>query len=246
MIDAKRTSAMPLISCTLTGVDQQTDLSRVASLSANFPEAEFAILFSPERSGQQNRFPTFASILDMLDAGPIRWAIHLCGRAVPDFIEAAISEGAKGSNQDAFRLANHPNVFRVQLNFAFRRAKFTLSALDSAIHSLTIPVITQEHRANAGVSLGLKSPNHQVLFDASGGRGIEATEWLPPIEGKTCGFAGGLGPDTIGRVLPAIQQIASGQPFWIDMESRIRNQNDCLDLDACEKVLNASQGILDS
>lgn len=62
---------MNLISCTLTGVDQQTDLHRIIDLSCRFPQAEFGILFSPERSGRQHRFPTFQSILTMLDAGPI-------------------------------------------------------------------------------------------------------------------------------------------------------------------------------
>ncbi|WP_262298185.1 hypothetical protein [Microvirga sesbaniae] len=232
---------MPLISCTLTGVDQQTDLSQVASLSASFPRAEFAILFSPERSGLQNRFPRLPSILNMLDAGPIRWAIHLCGRAVPEFIEAAISGKAKGLNQDAFRLAVHPNVSRIQLNFAFRRSKFALTDLDSAIHSISIPVITQEHRANAGVSLSIKAPNHQVLFDASGGRGIETSQWSPPVDGKVCGFAGGLGPESLSRALPAIKQVCNGQVFWIDMESRIRDENDWFDLDACGRVLEIAQ-----
>ncbi len=232
---------MPLISCTLTGVDQQADLLRIASLSASFPRAEFAILFSPERSGHQNRFPSLPSILNMLDAGPIRWAIHLCGRAVPEFIAAAIFGNAKGLNQDAFRLVVHPNVSRVQLNFAFRRAKFSLSDLDSAIRFLPVPVITQEHRANAGVSLSIKAPNHQVLFDASGGRGIETSQWTPPLDGKVCGFAGGLGPASLSRALPAIQQVCIGQTFWIDMESRIRDENDWLDLDACERVLEITQ-----
>ncbi|QRM35098.1 hypothetical protein [Microvirga sp. VF16] len=232
---------MNLISCTLTGIDRKTDLARVAQLSTTFPQAEFAILFSPERSGQQNRFPTVQQIHTLLTAGPIKWAIHLCGRAVPDFIRGAVSGEGSGEDQEVFRLATHPAVSRIQLNFAFRRATFSLSELDSAIQSLAIPVITQEHRANEGVSLAIKAPNHQVLFDASGGRGIEAAEWLPPLNGKICGFAGGLGPETLSGALPAIKHACAGQPFWIDMETRIRDRDDWLDLDACERVLEITQ-----
>jgi hypothetical protein len=232
---------MALLSCTLTGVDGQTRIDDLRVLSDTFPHAEFAVLFSPERSGQQHRFPTVQQIQTMLDAGPLRWAIHLCGRAVPDFIRAAVSGNRSGQTQDAFRLATHPSVSRIQLNFAFRRAKFSISELDCAIQSLAIPVITQEHRANEGVSLSIKAPNHQVLFDASGGRGIETSAWLSPLEGKLCGFAGGLGPETLPCALPAIKQACAGQPFWIDMETRIRDENDWLDLDACERVLAFTQ-----
>jgi phosphoribosylanthranilate isomerase len=232
---------MTMICCTLTGVDQNTNPARLEQLAHKFPKAEFGILFSPERSGLQKRFPTFSGIQSMLDAGQLQWAIHLCGRAVPEFIRAAVSQSAEERKCESFRLATHPAVSRIQLNFAFRWAEFSHSELEAAIRSLSIPVITQEHRANAGVSQSIGAPNHQVLFDASGGRGIETTEWLSPIEGKTCGFAGGLGPDTIKTALPAIRTAAAGQPFWIDMESRVRDQNDWFDLDACEKVLNASQ-----
>ena len=237
---------MPLICCTLTGVDSRTDPNDLHRLSERFPHAEFALLFSPERSGHQNRFPTVQQIQSLLAAGPLKFAIHLCGRAVPDFIRAAGSAEKDGQFPDAFRLATHPAVSRIQLNFAFRRAKFSLSELDFAIRSLRIPVITQEHRANDGVSIAVKAPNHQVLFDASGGRGIEAPEWLPPIEGKTCGFAGGLGPGTIPTALPAIQQVCADKPFWIDMESRIRDQDDWFDIHACEKGLEASRRDLNS
>jgi hypothetical protein len=232
---------MNLNYCTLTGVDQKTDLTRVAQLSAAYPHAEFAILFSPERSGHQNRFPTFEFVQSMLTAGRVRWAIHLCGRAVPDFIRAALSEAQTAEGEQAFRLATHTNVSRIQLNFAFRRAKFTIPELNKAIASLDIPVITQEHQANEGVSLALTAPNHQVLFDSSGGRGIAASKWVSPLEGKVCGFAGGLGPETLSTTLPSIKQVCAGQPFWIDMETRIRDENDWLDLDACERVLAITQ-----
>ena len=232
---------MTMICCTLTGVDRSTSRARLGQLAHRFPSAEFGILFSPERSGLQNRFQTFSEIQSMFDAGQLQWAIHLCGRVVSEFIRAVVSQSAEERNCESFRLATHPAVSRIQLNFAFRRASFSLSELEAAIHSVSIPVITQEHRANQGVSLALKAPNHQALFDASGGRGIETSEWLPPLDGKTCGFAGGLGPETLSRALPVIKQVCADQPFWIDMETHIRDENDWLNLDACERVLQISR-----
>jgi hypothetical protein len=141
---------MTMICCTLTGVDRNTSPARLGQLAHKFPKAEFGILFSPERSGLQNRFQTFSEIQSMLDAGQLQWAIHLCGRAVPEFIRAAVSQSAEERNCESFRLATHPAVSRIQLNFAFRRAAFSLSELEAAIRSVSIPVITQEHRANEG------------------------------------------------------------------------------------------------
>lgn len=53
---------MTMICCTLTGVDQNTNPARLEQLAHKFPKAEFGILFSPERSGLQKRFPTFSGI----------------------------------------------------------------------------------------------------------------------------------------------------------------------------------------
>jgi hypothetical protein len=57
----------------------------------------------------------------MLDAGPLPWAIHLCDRAVPEFIAAVVANKQSVNETEAFRLATYPAVSRIQLNFAFRR-----------------------------------------------------------------------------------------------------------------------------
>jgi phosphoribosylanthranilate isomerase len=80
------------------------------------------------------------------------------------------------------------------------------------------------------------SSNHQVLFDQSGGRGIETTEWETPLENKICGYAGGLGPQNINEQFSLIQSVAD-RPFWIDMEGKIRTE-DILDLALCKEVLS--------
>jgi hypothetical protein len=73
----------------------------------------------------------------MLDAGPLPWAIHLCDRAVPEFIAAVVANKQSVNETEAFRLATHPAVSRIQLNFAFRRAKFSLADLDQAMPCCT-------------------------------------------------------------------------------------------------------------
>jgi hypothetical protein len=64
----------------------------------------------------------------MLDAGPLPWAIHVCDRAVPEFIAAVVANKQSVNETEAFRLATHPAVSRIQLNFAFRRTLVHKSA----------------------------------------------------------------------------------------------------------------------
>jgi hypothetical protein len=39
-----------------------------------------------------------------------------------------------------------------------------------------------------------------------------------------CGYAGGIGPDSILSVLANVSRAAKGQPVWIDMESSLRTK----------------------
>ena len=56
------------------------------------------------------------------------------------------------------------------------------------------------------------------------------------IEGKLCGYAGGISPDTIENVLQSLDHNVLGLT-WIDMESGVRDDNDYLDLDKVEFIL---------
>lgn len=71
-------------------------------------------------------------------------------------------------------------------------------------------------------------PNMSVLFDESCGQGVEISAVLPaqPVD-IPCGYAGGIGPDNISRVLESIADQSNdcsggGRPVWVDMESSLR------------------------
>lgn len=77
------------------------------------------------------------------------------------------------------------------------------------------------------------------LYDRSAGNGILPDAWPAPAGPNPVGYAGGLGPDTVAGALAAIAlRHPAGVPFWIDMETRIRDADDRLDLDLCESVLS--------
>lgn len=77
-----------------------------------------------------------------------------------------------------------------------------------------------------------------MLIDLSGGRGKETA----PIKvmtwtGISVGYAGGIGPDNVGKILSSLLSYDEQGSFWLDMETKVRT-DDWLDLDKVELVLN--------
>lgn len=83
--------------------------------------------------------------------------------------------------------------------------------------------------------------NVVMLVDESKGTGVLASSWPTPPEEYDIGYAGGIGPKNVKKVLEDIMDIAAGRDIWIDMESSLRtkvsvdgeNENDVFDLGKC-------------
>jgi len=217
--------------CTITGLDDLALVPQVNALFRHFPFLEIGILFSANNAGQDRRFPSIENIQTMIETLDGNIALHICGRSVEDVIT---DNQASAANL----LARHPNVGRIQLNLN-ARAKWLPSPeiIDNAINDLGKPVIIQENAANHELNRRLTAPNHQLLFDSSGGLGKAADVWPAIIPGKSCGFAGGLGPDTITQEIPRIEAVAGLNEIWIDMEGRVRTDENWLDLEKVRVVL---------
>lgn len=227
---------------TLTGASDDTNIDSLLEMSEKFPFVEWAILYSHDRSGKDPRYPSLEWIHKFLDRVATKpetnIAFHLCGSAVTDFI-------LRYPRAELFFLAHeaaYQNT-RIQLNFALNKSKFMIHQLQEAIDSELIPIITQHNEANKELLDYPFSDNHQILFDASGGQGIEVTKWPTAIPEKVCGYAGGIGPDNIGPVSFEIDHVAP-PVYWIDMETKIRTDNK-LDLELCLFVLRVCEGWID-
>lgn len=149
-------------------------------------------------------------------------------------------------------LAEYDSFFgRTQVNFDQERERFDEARLVTLIWRwkgrTRGDLITQHNPANAELWPVLQSadradgrgPRHQILMDASGGRGVSPETWPRPIAGVSCGYAGGLGPDTIIADLDRIGQVVGDGVIWIDMEGRLRDTSDRFDLIRVEEVLKA-------
>lgn len=241
---------MHLTHCTLTGVDESTDLAALVALSAEFPVVEWGFLFSPKHAGQPGRYPSVATLERALDELPpeVRVALHVCGKGVRDLLTAVAvgHEELRKLDPDEAAVASLVGQVaarngRVQLNFDQRATPVDLGALGGLMEAFPDTVfITQHNSANAQVHESLLwVPNHAVLFDASGGRGTLPLAWSEPLPWTPCGHAGGLGPDNLEGELAEIAEVTGDRSTWVDMESRLRTVDDKFDLAQCRRSLEA-------
>ena len=226
--------------CTLTGVDEKTDLAMVCALSRAYRFAEWGLLYSPKRQGEQERYPSMFFLQKTLDELPdyVNIALHICGAGVQQLIE-----GEALVNTLVHLIDKRHG--RVQLNFnaSTIEGKFTIEQLKNYLKNYhnqhSVEFITQYNGANAKVWSQLTDlKNHAVLFDASGGQGISACQWQHPLPGLNCGYEGGLGVDNVAQELINIQNVVKDEPFWIDMESKLRDADDRFDIDVASSVLS--------
>jgi hypothetical protein len=217
--------------CTLTGADDGVDPSDLLHLSAKHPFVEWGVLFHNARQGQ-GRYPSFAWIEVLCALIPslpkAQFALHICGRdAVHEFLQGTGKVSAMAVQ-----------FGRIQLNLTASNVNPALLIAAIRRHP-SKTIVTQHNAANESLwRLLSQVRNHAVLFDASGGRGISPTSWPSPLPRKLCGYAGGLGPANLATELPRIQLAAGKNPFWIDMEGKLRSESDYFDLSSAQTCLS--------
>lgn len=214
------TKISPFITC--TGLDEQTDLDKVNLLA--IPGVEFAVLLSENPEGR-NRYPSLHYIKYVADILTDRLAVHICGQTARKCLLSS----------DYDKLLEP--VARIQVNGKVTTDELVWITKHFPHHQ----IITQE----AGTPQTYLDPNemtenHMILVDASGGRGKSPDEWFAPKTIKKVGFAGGLGPDNLATEILRINEV-SRNGWWIDMESKLRNENDWLSLEKCVQVINISK-----
>lgn len=213
---------------TITGADDDVDPVDLHCLSAEFPFVEWAILRSA-RAGR-SRYPS-AEWLGALAASlegrpPIRLAAHLCGVFARDALVGSTTF------VDAVLFQRHQiNGFALPAAAFFEMASQTQTEFILQVRSESdlFPVV-------AGVTAcSVLGGRFSLLFDPSGGRGVEAVRWPTPLVGVSMGYAGGIKPTTVEAVLRDIGPVDGD--FWIDMESGVR-VDDRFDLALVREVLS--------
>lgn len=230
--------------CTLTGVDTNTDINKLWELSEKYPFVEFGVLLHCTNQGSDinRRYPTFEYIRELgskiKSENDPNFALHICGpQAIKDFMDI---------NSEVYKLSIP--FKRIQLNFISE--KYDINEIRKLFERESKKIIITQYN-NANMKLWRKLSdfnNHNVLFDSSGGRGTEIQNICSPLDIESeglpfkainplCGYAGGISEDNVTEILNKIMKVTNNNNFWIDMEQKLRDKKDNLDLLICEKVL---------
>lgn len=214
---------------TITGVDEKTDLERLQRLAEQFPFAEWAVLLSKSSAGTKPRYPS-RECVDRFINCKVPSAGHLCGAWLRDFVDG-------GSMFEDERPGWLRSFDRIQLNIGHRPLSQEIflkvmsryqSSLKDSFQRFIIQV-QQYEVPDWYESLG---NNIDLLFDNSGGQGVEQASWTRPpliyLARFGIGYAGGLTPQNLSKHIALLADLKFN--LMIDAESGIRT-DDVFDLD---------------
>ena len=238
------------------GVDDSVNPRLLGLYSNAYPFVEFGVLFRPDKEGQP-RYATTAWVDQLASVtakskGKMKLAAHLCGARVNEvllgddsFLQVLKAWGFQRvqinatavNGVDTSRLAESVETFlkvvisNPELEFILQKNEETKPLWDG--------LLTLDNES-AGPS-GHLPKNVSMLVDESKGTGVLASSWPTPPTTYPIGYAGGIGPHNIQKVLDDIKVVAKGNTVWIDMESSLRSikeQRDVFDLDKCYEVID--------
>ena len=217
---------MSLESVGLCGIDEGVAMAELVELAEAYPRIEFGVLIHPEKMGQP-RYPRWQWIEKLPE---LRLAAHLCGSAVNDVLQ--------GDTSILHRLRDL-GFARFQLNATKRNG--CTAKLDPALDLSGYDVIIQ---ANDETRALWDLPGVSLLIDSSCGTGKKVD--VPALELRggegPIGIAGGLNAENVKDVLREIRKkLQRRRPFWIDMESGLRDANDRFDLQRAWAVCRATE-----
>lgn len=209
---------------TMTGPDDSSTIDQCLQMTAEFPFVEWGILVSASQEGSP-RFPSRKWILDIPKGIP-NLSMHLCGRWVRQLLALGVVEFPQ-EYIDRFR--------RIQLNFHDEHTPCNPKVCADALRRIGIDkqYIFQIDRTAGNrhmVAIMNEAPDLNIvpLFDVSGGAGESPDKWPSPFPRIYNGYAGGIGPDNIVAELKRIGRASWGSRIWIDMETKVRSDNDRL------------------
>jgi phosphoribosylanthranilate isomerase len=207
------------IGITFTGVDRYTNLEELPF------GCEYGILFSLHNI--TNRYPSLEEIENIskiLYEKGHKLSLHVCGsEAKKMLIEKKL---------DNFIM----NFERIQVNGKIKPLK---GKIISKMYEYSHEIIFQYNNNNKVLIEEYQNNFENIVFllDGSGGRGISPEKWENPCKKVKFGYAGGISPENIIIELEKIYLI-SNLVFWIDMEGKIRDEEDKFSIIKIKEVLN--------
>jgi hypothetical protein len=233
---------------TITGADDNTPVSELIALSAEFPYVEWGILVSRHSEGHP-RFPSrkwqanFAAAIN----DKIALSMHICGGYVREILSGGLPwEQLPAETAEVAR--------RIQLNTHAEPHVTTVGAFSWMLaRGNSIQFIIQldgvnDHILDAAIERGI---NAVGLSDKSHGAGVLPEIWPDPHRRSIYhGYAGGLGPENVAAEIAKMTlatheaRVHRNLEFWIDMEGRVRDNREHLDLAKVRQVLEICRPLI--
>jgi len=203
---------------TFTGADDKTDFHEMRSIERDYP-VEWGILYSGKRAGTA-RYPT-RERFEAFGISRLTCSAHICGADAKVIAHLGNHRDIdiRGYKRAQVNIFGSANPFQVGLWAGTHNVRAILQARED--------VFPEDAEVD-------------WLYDTSGGRGETPTRWPRAVNPqRLVGYAGGLGP---GYDWSLIADAANGAPYWIDMETKVRNEQDEFDLSLCVQVLEEIYG----
>jgi len=243
---------MNLKQVTITGADDSIDPRILVDLSVEFPFAEWGILASLSNSGS-NRYPTkiwlhtLSAIHELNES--LHISLHIQGRYLREMFyhdRPQVADLDIWSRVRRVQLNFHGEPVPLEENLvktfirnlsSLGKGKQYIFQMDGVNDDFYLEHIWGgDYFLDEPDAYPLSAP----LFDRSAGAGVLPDSWpraelleaIPGPDGEGVevkayhGYAGGLGPDNLAEQLPLIAAAADGAPYWVDMETRVRSEND--------------------
>lgn len=227
------------------GIDEQTNLDEITfpNFKKTIPydvPCEWSVLYSDSKStGNYVRYPSYDFCKKFLtswnrktDNKPF-CSLHLCGSVIERYLN---------KEKDVMDLCD--NAFRIQLNLNIKEYPDHLKLterIQSVLKQYGHKIILQQNKTKEKfmkVFLENNTFHINILHDGSGGFGREISKILPPDDKYVTGYAGGINPNNVAKIVKMIESVnQNNRPYYIDMESGIR-ENNIFSIEKCKEVIN--------
>lgn len=223
------------------GVDVHTNLLDLQRVNGPI-NCEWSVLYSDSKSvGNYVRYPSYKFCKEFLEWGaksfPRMCSLHLCGSVIERYLK---------QDEDVMDLCTH--AFRIQLNLniaEFPGYQKLTNDLINMMKTHNHHIVLQQNKTKANFNLAfLKTlpsalyDNVNLLYDGSGGFGREITKVESPNAYHFTGYAGGIKPENVARIVNLIESVnLNNKEYYIDMESGVR-ENNIFSVAKCQQVID--------